>query len=513
MDRTAEIAPEPEADESGPKMAGTAVWHGDHFARLVEALPTALLLVSRDGVIRMVNRLAEQMFGHDRDRLVGGKVEMLLPERLRGQHDGLRAGFFAHPATRAMGGGRDLAALRGDGTEFPVEIGLHPVTLESEWLVLAAVTDITERRRKDDELRCRDDELLRLNAELRHYQVIVEAFDDAIVSKDLNGRITSWNAGAEALFGYTAQEVMSAPMILIPPERVAEEREVLLRIATGKRVDHLHTLRRCKDGRVLEVSVTMAPLHDTAGRVIGASTIARDITEREQRRRDLERSNTDLAEFACIASHDLKAPLQAIGHLAEWITEDLQDKASPETRESLTLLRGRVRRLQGLLNALLAYSRVGRERHRIERVDIPELVAETVDMLGVPAGFTVHCGGEMPVLHTRRAPLRHTLQNLIGNAVRHHDLDSGVIRITAQNRGAFVEFAVSDDGPGIPPQFHERIFKIFQTLLPRDDIKASGVGLAIVKKMVEDHGGTVQVESAPPARGTRFVFTWKEARS
>jgi light-regulated signal transduction histidine kinase (bacteriophytochrome) len=233
--------------------------------------------------------------------------------------------------------------------------------------------------------------------------------------------------------------------------------------------------------------------------------------EKEQHRRELERSNADLDEFAHVASHDLKAPLRAIGHLAEWISEDIAPYASAETLENLALLKGRVSRLQQLLNGLLGYARVGNPQRPVEMVDVAEMVRDIVAITPPPQGFAVACQGPMGSVRTYRIPLRAVLENLISNALKHHDRATGRVDISMCRRGRLVEIRVADDGPGISPRFHERIFVIFQTLASRDEVETNGIGLAIVKKKVESHGGTVRVESQPPQRGTCFVFTWAEA--
>jgi light-regulated signal transduction histidine kinase (bacteriophytochrome) len=239
--------------------------------------------------------------------------------------------------------------------------------------------------------------------------------------------------------------------------------------------------------------------------------IERLAAQPDRARLDLERSNAELEEFAYAASHDLKAPLRAIEHLAQWIAEDIGPGASAETTTNLQLLRGRVTRLQRLLDGLLAYSRVG---HRIdapaEDVCVPDVVRGIVALQPPPAGFAVECVGEMPVLHTERVPLEVVLRNLINNGIMHHDRASGRIEVAMRLAGGVAEFRVSDDGPGIAPRFHERIFHIFQTLNSRDDRESSGIGLAIVRKKVQIRGGDIRIESAPPIRGSTFVFAWKE---
>lgn len=222
----------------------------------------------------------------------------------------------------------------------------------------------------------------------------------------------------------------------------------------------------------------------------------------------LEQSNRDLERFAYAASHDLKSPLRAIDNLAEWIESDLNEVMSDENKEQMTLLRNRVRRLEALLEGLLQYSRVGRQSAEIEFVDMKSVIDEIVDLLDLPASFTVDVVTALPRMHTAKAPLNQVLTNLIGNAVKHHDRDAGRVEISAKDLGDFVEVAVADDGPGIEEAYHDRIFQLYQTLKPRDKVEGSGLGLTMVSKQVEAHGGTIAVESTDGQRGTTFRFTW-----
>ena len=249
---------------------------------------------------------------------------------------------------------------------------------------------------------------------------------------------------------------------------------------------------------------------DVTTRKLAEAQQALLVKEIEQQRQELERSNADLEEFAYTASHDLKAPLRAISHLAQWIGEDVGATASQDTIENLKLMCGRVDRMRLLLDGLLAYSRVGRARAEVRHVDIAFMVGEIIVILAPPPGFVVEFVGETSAIRTHRTSIRTVLQNLIANGLKHHDRSNGRITVAMRRLGGLLEFRVGDDGPGIPQQFHDRIFRIFETLATRDDTEASGIGLAIVKKQVHTHGGEIWVESAPPARGTTFVFTWKE---
>lgn len=226
---------------------------------------------------------------------------------------------------------------------------------------------------------------------------------------------------------------------------------------------------------------------------------------------DLLRSNADLEEFAYAASHDLKAPLRAITHLAGWIGEDIVATASHTTMANLKLLQGRAARLQRLLHGLLSYARIGAaDPDQAKDVDLALLVHEIADLQGPPPGFVVTCEGPLAPLHTDGSSIQVVLQNLIANSIKHHDRLAGRITVSMQLKpDDMAEIRVSDDGPGIEPRYHDRIFLLFQTLVSRDVNEASGIGLAIVKKRILANGGRIWVESVPPARGTTITFTWK----
>jgi signal transduction histidine kinase len=270
--------------------------------------------------------------------------------------------------------------------------------------------------------------------------------------------------------------------------------------------DRLLAAQQAQERVEADLALSNEELHTEVGeRSAAQASLLRSVTE-------LKRSNDELDNFAYGASHDLKAPLRGIRNLAEWISDDVKDTAGQDTVENLGLLQKRVERLDLLLDSLLQYSRVGRGGGRPENIDSAMLVDEIWDYLAPRSGFDVTWRGEIPVIQTNKAPLEQVLRNLIGNGLKHHDNKCGHIVVSARDLGDRVEFRVEDDGPGIPAAFHERIFQMFQTLKSRDEMEGSGMGLAIVKKSVEFHGGTIHVESAPPVRGTAFVFTWRKER-
>ena len=221
----------------------------------------------------------------------------------------------------------------------------------------------------------------------------------------------------------------------------------------------------------------------------------------------LEERNRDLDEFARVASHDLRAPLRAITNLAGWLQEDLEDTISEENQSNLVLLQKRAQRLDNFVVGLLNYARAGRESIQPQLVKPSDLVADVLDMLSPPETFQLSVEADVAALHTQKMLLQQVFTNLIGNAIKYHDRPDGRVSIKAEDCGDRIAFAVIDDGPGIPTEHHEHIFGVFQTLCSRDDVESTGIGLSIVKKLVEQQGGTISVRSAL-GKGSHFSFTW-----
>jgi PAS domain S-box-containing protein len=282
------------------------------------------------------------------------------------------------------------------------------------------------------------------------------------------------------------------------------------------------------DGSPVWTLVTVSTENDETGKITAFIAIIEDIEERKAVREEilhraeelantnlvlahttamLEQRNAELDQFAYVASHDLKAPLRAISNLAEWLGEDLTGQIPEENQYQLNLLQGRVQRMEALINGLLEYSRVGRRQRTIETVDLNQLLDNIVDSLDPPEGFKVAIASDMPTLNTCKTTLSRVLSNLIDNAIKHHGGKDGLIQVTWADREKEIEFAITDNGPGIDPQYHDRIFTIFQTLKARDDFESTGIGLAVVRKIIESEDGRIWLESTP-GQGTTFYFTW-----
>ncbi len=348
-------------------------------------------------------------------------------------------------------------------------------------------------------------------------EAILESSDDAIISKTVGGIITSWSAGATKIFGYIANEMVGKSMLaLFPSGHEDEEKDILERIKCGEKLEHFETVRLRKNGTEIDVSVTILPLRDTVGNIVGASNIARDISQRKvadlhraELLKRLSQSNAELDEFTYIASHDLKAPLRAIDNASKWLEEDLQEHLTGENLENMAMLRGRVHRMERLLDDLLAYSRIGKKNFEDyqEALKGDEMIKNILGLLAIPDGFRVVVSSAFGTIKVMRMPLQQILLNLIGNAIKHHDKERGLVEVLVEDLDKDYLFSVRDDGPGIPARFHDRIFKMSQTLKPKDQVEGSGMGLTMVKKSVDLFGGKVQLVSTEGG-GSTFSVIW-----
>jgi PAS domain S-box-containing protein len=370
--------------------------------------------------------------------------------------------------------------------------------------ILAAI-DITDRKHTEREL-AESEERLRTGMEVAG--VGLAKFDYAT-------NLVSLSPEAAALYGFAPDEsVVTRERIhhTFHPDERAELEAIIAQV-----VDPLGTGWFAHDHRVVwpsgevrYLSVRKQVFFDRVGAVgcpSHAILAAIDVTERKQTQSDLEARNQELDSFVHIVSHDLKAPLRAVANLSSWIEEDLEGSLTASTQEQMNLLRGRIERMSATIDGLLDYARIGRTEESIEPVAVADLIAETIDTLAPPTTFTIAIAQNLPTLRTKRMLLSQVFTNLLGNAIKHHDRADGMIHLGIAERPECYEFAIADDGPGIDPANHDRVFRIFQAVNPQQRTDSTGIGLAIVKKIIEAEGGTIRLESQL-GEGTTFYFTW-----
>jgi len=490
---------------------------------LLETLPDAIVAVDRDGTIVQVNSQAQTLFGYRRDELIGQKIEILVPESYRPQHHHHRENFAHAPKTRRMGADLDLSGRRRNGTEFPVEISLSPVSSDDATFVLSAIRDISDRKRIAEELRRANEELHQKTAEqLGEYRTrlasIIDSSEDAILSKDLHGIITSWNKGAEHIYGYAPEEVVGKHIsLLTPSDRPDEISEILEKIARGESLEHYESVRVTKDGRQLSVSISVSPLRSATGEIVGASAIARDITAQKRAEGQLRQSQKmeAIGRLAGGVAHDFNNVLAIINACREFLRDRID--ATSESSVYIDNIKKATERGALLTKQLLAFSRTSAIQPRVldlnERLkDISKLLRP---LMGDDVEILVATKSPAAIVEADPGQLDQIVINLAVNARDAMPRGGKLILETCAVRfdedfadqhqtlapGKYVQLAVSDTGSGMNEATISRIFEPFFTT--KEVGKGTGLGLATVYGIVKQSAGHILVYSEP-GHGTTF---------
>jgi PAS domain S-box-containing protein len=483
------------------------------YRGLLEAAPDAMVVVNQGGEIVLLNVQAEKQFGYSRDELVGQKVKNIIPEGFAERliADGTRSA--AEALAQQIGTGIELIARRKNGSEFPIEIMLSPLESAEGTLVTAAIRDISVRKAADKHL-----------AQMEgRYRGLLEAAPDAMVVVNQGGEIVLLNVQAEKKFGYHRDELVGQKVKNIIPEGFAErlvadalrsvEDALAQQIGTG-----IELTGRRKDGSEFPIELMLSPLESAEGILVTAAV--RDITVRKQadahllnKVEELKRSNEELGQFAYIASHDLQEPLRMVASYTQLLSRRYKGKLDSDADEFIAFAVDGASRMQRLIQDLLAYSRVGTKgRDLLDISSEKALLSALINLRGAieESGAQV-THDPLPAVLADEMQLVQLFQNLVGNAIKYQSSGVPRVHITAAKIGAKKwTFSVKDNGLGIDPQYFEKIFGMFQRLHKREEFAGTGIGLAICKKIVERHGGSISVESQP-GQGSTFRFALAES--
>jgi PAS domain S-box-containing protein len=491
--------------------------------QFLEAVPDAIVAVEPDGTIVQINSQTEALFGYQRSELIGQRIEVLVPESVRRAHRDHREAFAQAPKIRRMGADLDLKGRRRDGSEFDVEISLSPVATGNGTLVLSAIRDISDRKRIEEALRRANQELDRKTAqEIGEYRArmasIVDSSEDAIIGKDLDGTITAWNRGAEKMYGYSPEEVIGKNIALLTSKEHPDEiSHILARIRRGERFDHYESVRISKDGRRLDVSISISPIREPGGTIVGASAIARDITDQKRAEGHLRQVQKmeAVGRLAGGVAHDFNNILGIVTACTELLRERVG--AAGDIQQYIANIRKAVDRGTSITRQLLAFTRKSTVQPQL--LDLNTRLHDAIKL--------IHplMGDDVEIVITARCPaaiveidpgyLDQIVLNLAVNArdamprggklILETSLVEGDAVFAEQHQpmtpGPYVMLAVSDTGVGMDSSVLPRIFEPFFTT--KEVGKGTGLGLSTVYGIVQQSGGHIWVYSEP-GRGSTF---------
>ena len=474
------------------------------LAAIVASSDDAIVGKDLTGQITSWNVAAERMFGYSAAEAIGRHITLIIPDERHGEEDyvlgevrqGRRVDHY------------ETVRRRKDGSFIDVSLTVSPV-LNAAGRVIGVskiARDISQTKR--------------LSREAFRLAAIVESSDDAILSKDLNGVIQTWNSGAERMFGYTAEEAIGRNITMIVPEdRLPEETEVLRRVRIGLSMEHFETVRRRKDGGLIDISLTVSPIRSANGEVVGASKIARDITESLRLRAMAEDASRLKDEFLAVLSHELRTPLNTVLGYARMLKREDQRMTGPLRERALDALERNADALSRLVNDILDTSRIvtGKLRLSLENNGVEGVIADAIETVRPQAeakGVALHARVEpgLSVLADRDR-LQQVIWNLLSNAIKFTPAN-GTVTVRAAQHGDAVSISVHDTGIGIAREHLPYLFQRFwqaHTGVSRE-FAGLGIGLALARHLVELHGGTIGVESPGMGRGATFTVMLPTAK-
>jgi len=477
------------------------------FSSFLEAAPDAVVIVDQDGKIVRVNGQAEQMFGRDREQLIGNEVEILMPERFRDKHRDQRAGYLANPSTRPMGSGLKLCGLRKDGSEFPVEISLSPILDHEVILIASVIRDVTERSRTEAAMQ---------DSESRYRRLFETAKDGILILDNQTGRITDANPFMSELLGYAHEHFLGKELweIGLFSDKSANE-DAVRELQQNGYIRYEHLPLETKHGDKAEVEF-VSNIYQADGRTVAQCNI-RDISDRSRLERRLKEQTEALAdlhrrkdEFLAMLSHELRSPLAPIANAVHLLR--LRKNEDPIQHKARTIIERQLAQLTRLVDDLMEVSRIttGRIHLKLERVALDGIVESGVETARTLIGqrrheLTVSLPPHPIWLHADASRLQQVVVNLLTNAAKYTE-EGGHIWVTIQEDGSDCLLKVRDTGVGIAPELLPHIFDLFtqaERSLDRSQ-GGLGIGLALAQRLVEMHEGTVGVQSVF-GHGSEFV--------
>jgi PAS domain S-box-containing protein len=477
------------------------------YDRLLQSTPDAMLFVGRNARIVLANQQVEKLFGYSNEELVGKDLHVLIPERFRGRHRNNVASYFSDPRTRPMGTRLQIYGLRKDGAEFPADISLSPLEAEGGLLVIAAIRDITDRKRAEREA-----------AEGQKLRLAQEVARIGTYEWDIQTDVMRWTPEMEALYGLQPGgfgKTYAEWVTLVHPEDRPEAEEAM-RNAIQQGVFETEFRAVWPNGTLRWLAARGVVFKNGDGkprRLVGVNI---DITERRKTEEDmarllseLQRSNKELEQFAYIASHDLQEPLRMIASYVQLLEQKYKGRLDEKADKYIYFAVDGALRMQNLIEALLAYSRVTTRGAPFDPVDTNLVFTHVVVNLSavIKENHAVVTKDPLPTVRGDEAQLAQLFQNLIGNAIKFRKPDTPpLVHVSAKKARKQWAFSVRDNGIGMEAKYFDRIFQIFQRLHTHAEYPGTGIGLAICKRIVERHGGRIWLESAP-GEGTTFFFT------
>jgi PAS domain S-box-containing protein len=485
----------------------------ERFRAVAETATDAIVSADKRGHITYFNPGAERIFGYAARDVVGKPLTLLMPERFHAAHRQGLARFLTTGEARVIGRTVELVGRRKDGTEFPLELSLSSWKKGEEVFFTGILRDITERKRAE--------ELLRASEE-RFHLMVTHVEDYAIYMLDAEGRVATWNAGAERIKGYRADEIIGRHFscFYVPYDVQAGKPEQLLQEAVSRGRCEDEGWRVRKDGSQFWANAVITALRDQHRTLLGFTKVTRDITERTRLEQEiqqhsiaLEAANKELEAFSYSVSHDLRAPLRAIDGFSRVLLEEHAPTLPPEAQHYLNAVRRNSQRMGLLIDDLLAFSHLSRQPLNRQLVRPADLVRQCVDELrSEQQGRRVEIAiGDLPACQADPALLKQVWMNLMSNALKYtRKQEVAVIEVGSREQAGVCVYFVKDNGVGFDMQYADKLFGVFQRLHRPEDYEGTGVGLAIVQRVIHRHGGRVWAEAAVN-KGVTFYFTFEGA--